>query len=1490
MKFLRAFPILVGFWLCTTVSAQTEYVLTEFPIAAMGLDTVVTVRWTGEARLHIGVVPDSGAIYFSKIPGGKSLENRHKVVVTDDALRPFDNQLITGAHQRQISFRPKNQPKMGPGKFYYVVAWPVRDTTGTLVDTFFSNELQLIVETDQPTQLLAPSDTIPDLTPTFSWKVNPGVPYYHLILSDEKIGIDSASGEYAVEGLSIVWQAITANTQIVYGAPDPSGTLTADPPPMSPGQTYSVVVLNNYGNHPAYTSTKFGLPKTFTIAGDTLKRPINVSPIGETLTDSTITFKWTNLDKEKANTYKVYVYISSPYEEIDAQMVAWQNEVTAGTFKDVDTAWMTIDARKVLTKNHYTWKVIACDDRGAGSAGDTTSFDYASPTGRMKVTTVEEIPTSNTTIQKAVAAVEIKVDVVDGSMEKPLLFYTGNDGVLSRDRPVGTYRITASKEGFEQLTRTVTVKENQTTTESLILRRPDATVFGSIVDQAGVGIDLATVTAVSELGDTVFAETDRYGSFVVSCYAADWLVWGRKNGFITGTPREVTVQYGESYNYGPDTLERVPFTVSGEIQNPDGDPLIGANVKILRDGAVIGEVPSTSQDGDFSFSVEAGEYTLRATKTGFSTASKAIQVAESQSYTLPMAPGAAMVNGYVIGRTWVNGDTVRAPIPGAEIYFALLSDGGAHIDTMSTTTDATYGSYSISLPGGESFEYWSKASGYAADTEISSLTTDPGVTITRDDLLKGFATISGSVTLIEKASNTVVGPATGVTITLLQGAEVKAVVKSSGLGDFEIRGVADGTYSVNAGKDGLALHSVTPGQTLTVTDGMPSPREFAIEMITGDRRVKWKTLDGDGDNIAASVKVQSPLRKTISSTDSLQNAGSGTYVVIVDAKADSVIDCSYHRFTVDTALADSIHIDTVVLPITFIAPDTLTFDNDSITIVLSSKSTLDSAAVYYRLATATTFKKKLLTYDSTEYRFRLLPGGDGRDLVYYFEGYRGTDVYGYSGESFRSYIEPSTKVSKLSIRPGSGGGLLVLPADYETKFTLSSFYSSAYFPKSDLDSTAVSWSIDNEQVAYLENDHGLTVTVRTGATGTGQDTVRLFAAVESQLVRPDVDTFTVVKFTISDSTLDSIVVRRTDAGNPNPINTSPGSKAEFAATGFDSKGTKLSISPSWSVLPEGAGTIDGNGVFTPSKSFSGYARIIADAGEITAEYRYNVSNPQQSGILVRHLITRSSSPDTLDTRDGCAIMFPPNVVGEGESALFEVSVPILTNPLELKGDSSYLMIGDAFDIEEVNGVNFTVSSGDSIRLTLNVPEGYGERAASKDANFVIGYWNPDSLIWTLLRNSVVSVNDSDTLVTAAVSHFSRYAVMIGPKREKQGLEITPNPFSPFAPPITIDPSRKGGTRISFELNQSVEEVKIRIYNVVGDLVWAVYSQTLGQGKHSIWWNGRTTEGEMPMSDWIANGENAGKRMCRNGRYFVILTIRKDRNTRSREMKPVILMK
>ena len=1536
MKVLRTLSLLalLGIW-GAWAQQSTPYLLTQFPKAAMPSTMPDTVAWTGLAR-PFSTAPDSGVIYFDRSPGGSRIENyRYKIskIYVDSQVSSIDGQVNRSVivqdniylpgmpPQRRIIFKPSEQTNMGYGLFYYIVVFKTKilgkDTS------FTSNELEMVVESPTPVTLKAPLDTITDLTPTFSWEPNPGVPYYHVILSDEALNIDTVNGQMSVQGLSVAWQAITPNTQIVYGAPDPSGTITAAPPPMSPGKTYFWVVLNNYKNNMLYSSAKVGLPLSFTIKGKPLAKAVNITPKNVILTsdkDSVVTFKWTNLDP-LANTYKIYLYIASGIQQVDAKMVAWSSEVTTATFAGKngiidasDTAALTINAHSVLSKNHYTWKVFAIDDKGASTSGDTSSFEYTDPaTGRLvlyteeKITSATALPTGTviTTNLSAVPAVQMQVDVVNGSLEAPLLFYTDLSGKLDRERPRGAYRITALKSGFEPLTKTITLDSGMIITDTFFLKRPDATVFGKVVDNTNIGVNVATVYAISDRYDTVATQTDALGSFIINCYEGAWQVYAQKTGYVASIPKQANVTYGQSYSFGSIALTLNPFSVSGIVKNEKGEPILGVDVRVLREGVVIDEMPSTSQTGAFSFSLSPGVYTITATKIGFETFSGPANVSSSMQVPVSMASGAAMIKGYVIGATWMGGKVVYAPITNASMAFTDTSVSPAK--TYSATTDATYGDFGISVAGNHLYASTASAVGFVAKTERLLELTKSGTTMIYNDTLRSLGMITGTVMVsgkgdaIDNATISLLNPVTN---------QVAASAKSQGNGYFEIRNVGDGAYCVKAGVSGFVTDSMRASDTIyvssgrTVIQGATNADGLIIFMSPGQKSISWVVTGANGaSDSTAIISVQSPLQKIIRNGQSLTGAGYGEYIVSVNAAAPSTIDLVYHVFTVQPSEAS--HVDSVRLSVVNVTDTVLSIRQDSISVGLSATApdTLDSARVFYRDISTPGFFSASLSGRGLSYAFSLRPPKDGSTMNYYFKAYRGKDIFGASNESFYTHIRPdTTRLSKLELMPSSGDTLL-LGAKSLLRVKFQGYFGSLFIPAILRDTTAIIWKLLNapKGTRFLDSTGAEAVL----ATGTDSSTapVQLKVLIDTvkqriapQLPVPEIALF----FHVSSKPLNAVTVRRIDAGNPNPITTSSLSMAEFIAEGKDASGRTLTISPQWSLSPVNAGAITALGVFKPARSFSGNVRIYAQANGLTGEYGAQGQSEKQFGLEVDHIIAARDRPDTASNQRGCMVILPDSVVASDKTGLLQIAMPTLDNRLQLTSGVS-TVVGSAFDITEINGVNFVFRRGDSIRLVLDIPDAALKNISGGGAVLGIGTWSKDSLQWRALKNCVV--NEGAKTVSTNITHFSRYAILAQSKDLTSTFSILPNPFSPEkrasefpSLALRLGNNTPKGTCISFSadvLDKSVGQIRIAIYTVVGEQVAKVIFDGADKlTEYHLWWDGRTTDHagtvwpKQSPKDFVMSG-NA---LCRNGRYFVTLTIRNSGGKEKNYMKQVVLIK
>jgi hypothetical protein len=1500
----------------------TAYILTKFPLAAVGADSALEIEWTGISRPTY-LAPDSGILYFDRFPGGGNINNyRYKVeTFTNDTINKEilsgNNRLINEyPPKRLIKFRPKEQTGMGIGVFYYIVAFKTsimgRDTV------FTSNELQMIIESDKPVNTKSPIGTITDLTPTFTWDANPGVPYYHLILSDEALSIDTGaqgSTGLKISGLSIVWQAITPNTQIVYGDPDPSGTITASPPPLSPGQTYSWVVLNNYGNQMAFTSMKYGLPKTFTIQGKQLNKPQCLSPARDTMLfsfrDSIVTFKWTNLDSS-ANTYKIYVYMQysgEGYQDVDARLVVWENEVTAknfagknGILDSYDTGYVSINAKNILTNNYYSWKVFAIDNKGASTASDLVKFNYNAPAmGKLELFTREKIVTKSgssiDTVIVPITIAEMKVEVISGSMEAPLFFYTDLNGNLYRERPKGVYRITAQKSGFESLVKTIILDSAATVNDTFYLKRPDATVYGKITNEAGEAINAASVIAVSERNDTVKTTSDALGSFVLNCYEGDWYISAAKSGYSSSIPQKVSVSYGQNLNIGTILLNTNPYTVSGVVKNANGEPILGVNVKALKEGNKIAEIPSTPQNGSFSFSLQPGSYVIVATKTGFTAYNKTINVSGSMQLTITLNSGATLITGYIYGRNWVSGKQVIAPITKATVMFVDTIS----CDTVSTLSDATYGDYRVSVTGGKIYKMILSAYGFLSKSRYLLDTVKSGTTISINDTLNGLGMLSGKV-LLSKSN----AAFSNATINILENnRNIIASAKSGANGYFEIRNLKDGIFTIKAGASGYVCDSIRKSDTIIVSSGKTTignngeMGDVNIYMSPGSKIIYW-VID-EGKDTTSLIKIKSPLSKSVYPKDTLKNAGAGDYIISVSSKYDSVIDLAYHTFTI--ADSQTSYCDSVFLPAYNLTKDTLNIEKDSIKITLGSKIKFDSVALYYKDISYPNYNYISIKDSLLKYEFKIKPPKDGSIIQYYYKAFIGKNIYGYEQKSFYSFVKAdSTVITKLEISPNTGD-TIILPSEYEVTFNVKGYYGSQFTPITRLDSLAFSWELINASGCNLSASKGTRVVLRTGSQASS-DIVKLKLKVDTTKVSlnskwiqsPEI--FVFIK--VTGKKISSLAIKRTDALNPLPITTSSVAKAEFVALGIDEDKNEYTITPQWKIWPLEAGSFSSDGVFRPSQKFSGRVRIFAQSGSLSGEFNPKEQFGESYGLEVQHVVTCKSKPDTVTNYAGITIIFPDSAVLSDNSALIKITeVTAKNQAMRVSGKNT--VIGSIFDIMELNNVLFNLQNNDSIMIVLNIPQ-----EISESKKISIGYWNDDSLKWDVLSNSKISLDKK--FVSANIVHFSKYAVLMESQSLQSSFNVIPNPFSPLRSPSEFPklasifgPMAPKGTCISFIPDvpeQKLKKIKIRIYTIQGDLVCSVVNQNAPKMvEYKLWWNGRTTNGDV-LWDALPMGNDpntrifpqSGGKMCNNGRYFVMLTIEDSNGKEKSYLKHVVLVR
>ncbi len=789
---------------------------TTLPYSLISLDETVTITWLEhtEAELHYG-------------PSALEIDNEVILI-----------QSMTS----ELQFSP-GSGGMSPG------VWAARLVAGN--DS--SLPFYLIVESESVAAMTLPQNgsEITGASTLLAWEPVLSVPYYHVLISDQAITIDEdENGDTLISGANIIWQAITSATSIEYGALDPSGffdELNGTPPPLAAGTEYNWVVLNNYGNSPALSSSKQAGVSAFSVEANVIvDAPQLTQPAPfAVLEDETITFEWDDVP-EAAH---FHFYLSRIISDDDSQgSIPVFDQVTTGNLIDLPTASMLIDSP-------YQWKVFALDEQGQGNASDTREFNFHTAIGTLSIRTV-----GGSGAILPYADVELE-PIGGGGSAIPIL--TDSGGTYDEDYTPGGYRLTASKTGFEDGIAEVVINDSQTTHIILALEESEAFLAGQVL-AGGQPQAYATVTATDDAsGSERTVQTANGGDFMIGLSSGNWTISASKPGYHFDAPIATSITPGEYVTLGSALiLEPNSSTLSGAVLSEGGQPIVAATVTLSGAGGT--QAVMTGANVLYQLSLEAGSWLVSVTKVGYLASSPRtidIQPGEDIQLDPPFTLGsaAAILSGFVRANgnivagasvtatpgagssyttnasavggfqfslmpgTWTltvaaTGYSPVAPIQvtleggesqaGIELLLeanpstvsGIVSDGqnaisSATVSNGSTSTQTNPdGSYTLSLPAGtQVLQAWREYYAGASQT----LDIAPGQLLTGVDfiLAPDAATVSGHVT----SDGTAVAGAL-VTLSPEVGEPISRL--SDYAGEFTIS-VQAGNYTLSAAKDGM---------------------------------------------------------------------------------------------------------------------------------------------------------------------------------------------------------------------------------------------------------------------------------------------------------------------------------------------------------------------------------------------------------------------------------------------------------------------------------------------------------------------------------------------------------------------------------------------------------------------------------------------------------------------------------------------------------------
>ena len=555
-----------------------------------------------------------------------------------------------------------------------------------------SREFPLYIESEQAPNSRSPvnGDVINTISPKFDWDAVPGIPFYHLILSDQAITItENDLGELQIEGANFIYSAITDQTEIDYGAPDPSGYYNQSNgivPPLLNSKTYNWVILNNYGNTPALTSIVQSGVQSFTVnVAVNLQAPLLISP-GQNVTISSkeIEFSWQPVSNAQSYQFELFELIEE--DGSTSTLTAWQVVTTATS--------LSLPARITLKNNYFKWHVIAFDATGKGVVSQRRSFTYLVPLGQLNIFTF--FPSGNN-----LARVNVNVKPINGSGEN-VDYSTTDTGKLNLNLQPGSYELFFSKIGFRDTVLTAEIDVNQVSEKRVYMQLLTRMVSGSVIDQNGTSVANAQVTAIDlfQRQHTTMI-SDLSGKFQFPLSSSIYGLFANKPGYAAEDTIQIDLMaQSEVQLTTPIILKENTGKLIGKVINENGVPLFGAGVQAQNNETQISTL--SDMNGAFQLTIGSGSWNLFAQKVGYSQESpRTFTINENQTIFLSpdliLNSEAALISGLI-------SDTNKGL---DQVEVSAISDQGNSFSTQSNGK----GMFSISVPPG-SYDLYFHREGY----------------------------------------------------------------------------------------------------------------------------------------------------------------------------------------------------------------------------------------------------------------------------------------------------------------------------------------------------------------------------------------------------------------------------------------------------------------------------------------------------------------------------------------------------------------------------------------------------------------------------------------------------------------------------------------------------------------------------------------------------------------------------------------------------------
>jgi hypothetical protein len=1132
-------------------------------------------------------------------------------------------------------------------------------------------------------------------------------------------------------------------------------------------------------------------------------------------------------------------------------------------------------------------------------------------------------------VKAAVKFADVYVTALRGG-SLPISLPTNQEGNGEKPLQVGTYRVKVDQAGYGVQEKEVVLDTNGITVE-FILEKFNALIYGTVKD-GDFDVPDASITALSEYGDTLTTDTDANGSFSLDLPAGDWQVVAGKPGYHRSTEYNVSLLPRENKDMGTLIIDRYENVISGLVTNRvSGKPIINVMVVLDRNN-IYQETDRTDNDGNYSFNIAAGAgYGLTFSREGFNTVVKdSIELTTNVTFNIALTSEIGMVNGITFVKSHF----------AAQDTFLESGRGGIVITAVDTASAETLGiaqsgrdfTYSLSLPAGVYHLH------FTGENVIPAKLT--GIQIIKDQILDTnivlgeYARISGTIHALQGDTNYNVNVA-----ALKAGLEVATVSSEKSSGSFTIPGLVSGDYTLRFAREGFQIDSAA----ITIRDTTIGTAAYFMStvlpedtLLAGDVTLRWQILLlGYGIDTTDSnhvIKLNSPLQRNFESDTFLTNLGAFDYRIGTNVYPDSVFPDSL--FT-DSSFLKVLDMDSMHVALAAGSDTTLTLSHPLKHYVQATADTLPGGDVELKLiiyginydtghvSSATLFyrdQNEIPFQSSASYTFegdstlvfRITPTADNSSMKYYFEAVVDGVKYSNKGELFTTFVPASKSIKYVTVLPTAWepNTPAILPWDNTVAFKI--ICQDGSFNAVDDSRYTVNWTAaDQPGIITFTNRNAPVMT----AAITKSDSIN-----ESRVDTVQCSVITDVGDTIVRTTYYAIAKLSVDTlfilgGTPEIY---AGEKVSYMAVAANTgTGKQFATMGAWDVNPRSRQhyTISpAGGQLTSQENFMGTVRIRVTAFGITTV----------RSLSIKHY-AKPADTSWAENRDGSFKL----TVGP---AVF----PVLGQDFCLKTTAAAdLPVRKSTNLEgQVVGSTYTLSFStakntkafDNFNFYIEIPGEF------RGKDVFLGVWNQKQTIWEKV-DSTYFVDDNLDIVTFRAAHpqlakgkrnhagspeaatylLARTMVLgssDGPGSQGEyalladsrefgihHLRVGPNPFSPFVTAKDDNGASWQGLRIEFEVSSQryIEvESEVQILNIQGNLVRDELESMQYTGGEFRRLYPLNTRGGFYGNQTIKryyfwDGTNKNGRLCRNGRYFIKILV-DDRVDKEYKTIPVVLFK